>query len=244
MQSLTLSDWIALVSSIGTFLSSIFVLVTLFELRTQRKQSYMPELVIPDVCFNYSNNYPNLIKIWSTDDGNGLSLKVNNIGLGVAKNIDFEWHYDIHAMVERFYQLNNEDKGQITIDSDENRLYYIKDGEMLDGSSLDTDNRHLDFLLPHTKGAEVYSLDLPGSYLSLSTAIFKHAEQKEVFDLQKFEGSLLPLTLTARYEDVGGSRITKRFSVEVRFFIKSINLGELNTDLISRMRGRVYISEK
>lgn len=94
----------------------------------------MPELVIPDVCFNYSNNYPNLIKIWSTDDGNGLSLKVNNIGLGVAKNIDFEWHYDIHAMVERFYQLNNESKGQITIDSDENRLYYIKDGEMLDGS--------------------------------------------------------------------------------------------------------------
>ena len=124
MESLSINEWIALISSIGTFFSSIFVLVTLFELRTQRKQSYIPELVIPDVCFNYNNEFPNYIKIWAKDDDEMLSLKVHNIGRGVAKHIDFEWEYDIHGMIEQFYQLKCEDKGEIFIDTDENRLYH------------------------------------------------------------------------------------------------------------------------
>ena len=105
METLNIKDWIAFVSSLGTFLSSIFVLITLFELRTQRKQSYMPELVIPDVCFDYKNEFPNYMRIWTTDDGNALSLKVHNVGLGVAKDVNFEWEYDIYGMIEKFYQL-------------------------------------------------------------------------------------------------------------------------------------------
>lgn len=243
LTNLSVNDWIALVSSIGTFLSSIFVLVTLFELRTQRKQSYMPELVIPDVCFNYNNEHPNYIKIWMTDDDKGLSLKVHNIGLGVAKNIDFEWHYDIHGMIEKFYQLNCEDKGEITLDSEENRLYYIKNKETLAGSSLSIDNRHVDFLLPYSDSAEPYNLELPNSYVCISTAIFKNAKINEIFDSKEFDGTLLPLTLIANLKDVGGRKIIKEFKVEVRFFVKSINLRTFKNDEIYQMRGRVYVSE-
>ncbi|EII3117766.1 hypothetical protein P0I90_000863 [Vibrio parahaemolyticus] len=203
----------------------------------------MPELAIPDVCFDYKNEYPNYIRIWVTDDGKGLSLRVNNIGLGVAKSIDFEWDYDIHGMIEKFYQLSYEDKGEITLDSEENRLYYIKNNETLAGSSLSIDNRHVDFLLPYSDGAESYNLELPNSYICISTAIFKNATINEVFDLNEFDGALLPLTLIAKFKDVGGSSIIKKFKVEVKFFVKSINLRTKKSDSISQMRGRVYISE-
>ncbi|MFA0551160.1 hypothetical protein AB4538_09880 [Vibrio lentus] len=244
MESLSINEWIALISSIGTFFSSIFVLVTLFELRTQRKQSYIPELVIPDVCFNYNNEFPNYIKIWAKDDDEMLSLKVHNIGRGVAKHIDFEWEYDIHGMIEQFYKLKCEDKGEIFIDTDENRLYHQKNNEVLAGSSLSSDNRHVDFMLSHHDGAETYNLELPNSYICISTAIFKSAKTQEVFDLQRFDGALFPLTLIAKYKDIGGSEIKKNFKVEVKFFVKSINLRVLKSDKISEMRGRVYISEK
>jgi hypothetical protein len=91
LKTLDIEDWIAFVSSLGTFLSSIFVLITLFELKFQRKQSYIPELVIPDVCFDYKNEFPNHMRIWTTDDGNALSLKVHNVGLGVAKDVNLEF---------------------------------------------------------------------------------------------------------------------------------------------------------
>ncbi|WP_141705690.1 hypothetical protein [Photobacterium damselae] len=203
----------------------------------------MPELVIPDVCFDYKNEYSNHIRIWVTDDGKSLSLKVNNIGLGVAKNINFEWDYDIHGMIEKFYQLSCEDKGEITLDLEENRLYYVKNNEILSGSSLSIDNSYIDFLLPYNDDSEPYNLELPNSYKCISTAIFKNAKIHEVFDLNEFEGTLLPLTLIAKFKDVGGSNIIKRFKVEVRFFVKSINLRTIKSDKISQMRGRVYISE-
>ena len=241
MEDLNIKDWIAIISSIGTFLSSIFVLMTLFELKTQRKQSYIPELIIPEVCFNYNNNFPNLIKIWTTDDNKELFLKIHNIGLGVAKDIDFEWEYDIYEMIEKFYKLSSDTKGELYIE--DNRLIYLKNNIVEAGSSLSIDNRHLDFLLAHTDNNDVYNLELPNSYLSIATAIYKNAKIKEIFNLDKFEGAILPLNLNIRYKDVGGSDITKKLKIDVKFFVKSINLGVNDSDKIIKMRGRVYISK-
>lgn len=244
MEYLDLKDWIALVSSLGTFLSSIFVLITLFELRTQRKQSYIPEVIIPDVCFDYSNEYEHITKIWKADDGEGLSLKVHNIGLGVAKDIDFEWKYNMKGMIKIFDKLYSTEKGKLYHDSDDNRLFYHdKDGRMQSGSSLEIDNRHLDFLLPYKEKSDFYNLELPLSYICISTAIYENAKFNEIFDSKKFEESLLPLTLTAKYKDVGGTSITKKFKVEVKFFLRSINLRTIPSDMIVKMRGRVYIEE-
>jgi len=241
LESLTVKDWIAIVSSVGTFLSSIFVLMTLFELRTQRKQSYMPELIIPEVCFNYNNNFPNFIKIWTTDDSKMLFLKIHNIGLGVAKDIDFEWKYDIYDMIEKFYKLSSDTKGELYIE--DNRLIYLKDNIVEASSNLSVDNRHLDFLLAHTDSSNIYNLELPNSYLSIATAIYKNAKIKEIFDLDTFEGGLLPLSLSIKYKDVGGSHIIKKFKIDIKFFVKSINIGIQYSDKITKMRGRVYIFE-
>ncbi len=199
----------------------------------------MPELVIPDVCFDYKNEFPNYMRIWTTDDGNALSLKVHNVGLGVAKDVNFEWEYDIYGMIEKFYQLSNPDKGEIYIDEKNNRLIYTKDG-----SCPSKDTQHIDFLLPYSNSNNnITNLELPTSYTTISTIIYKNAKIKEIFDLKEFYGMLYPLTLVVKYKDVGGYDMTKKFSVDIKFFVNSINLRVQYSDEIIKMRGRVYVSE-
>jgi hypothetical protein len=244
MATLDVKDWIALVSSVGTFLSSIFVLITLFELRTQRKQSYIPDLIIPDVVFNYSNEFSNYIKIWKMDNDEELSLKILNIGLGVAKDIHVEWEYDIYDTIKNFYLLSSTTKGDIHVDTASNRLVYVENGELLSNTSLSVDNQHINFLLPNNKNNEMHDLHLPNSYITIATAIYKNAKIGEVFDLKAFDGMISPLTLSIRYKDVGGNNIIKKFKVEVKFFVKSINLKiPFTCDNIIEMRGRVYIKD-
>jgi hypothetical protein len=242
MKSLNWNDWVALVSSVGTFLSSIFVLVTLFELRKQRKQSYLPDFAVPDVCFNYNNSAQTQIKMWPMDDGNMLSLKVINIGKGVAKDIKFTWEYDMYDMFERFHELGSIDNVVLQHDTDENRILYIQDNEVMDNSSLSIDHRHIDYLLSPSDGGEAYVLDLPGSYLSISSAIYKNAKINELFSSEKFETSLSPLILNVEFKDVGGSRILKKYDVRLCFFNKSIQKNRAEPSKIGQMRGRVYIS--
>ena len=240
MEYFAIKDWIAFVSSLGTFLSSIFVLITLFELRTQRKQSYIPELIIPDVCFDYNNEFSRYIDIWKMDDGNALSLKVYNVGLGVAKDVNFEWKYDVNSMIEKFYQLSNPDKGEMNIDK-KNDLICCKDG-----SFPLRDTQHINFLLPYSNSnsnSNSADLDLSISYTYISYIIYKNTQIKEIFDLKEFDGMLCPLNLIVKYKDIGGYDITKKFSVNIKFFVNSINLGVKHSDKIIKMRGRVYVSE-
>lgn len=243
LQNLHATDWIALCSAVGTFLSSLFVLFTLLELRTQRKQSYMPALVMPDVCFYYNNDQETYIKMWETDDIEMLNIKVHNIGLGVAKDIDFTWYFDIDTMMRIFHCLSESDESELYVDSEKNRIHHSKHGKMLNGSSLSADSTHSDFLLPYGVNRETIELKLPNSYICISTAIFKNAFISELFDLDEFEKSLCPLVLTAKYKDVGGSDIEKKFNIKVCFFIKSINSRLPASPKVIKMRGRVYVSD-
>ncbi|MDP5214977.1 hypothetical protein ORJ66_18145 [Pseudoalteromonas tunicata] len=243
MEDIALKDWVAIVSSIGTFISSIIVLVTLFELRKQRKQSYMPDLVTSDICFDYNNEPEQHVKMWCTDDNEFLSLKFSNVGLGVAKNISFKWNFDIHEMIEKFYNLSNSDDSDLYLDSDENRLYYKQHGELVAGSSLSIDDRRLDFLLPYENNQNNFKLELPNSFLTISAAIYKNSYKHKIFDENSFENTLAPLTLSIKYKDVGGSIINKKLNIKVSFFTKSVNRNQQPSEYIKKMRGRVYVSE-
>lgn len=243
MSGLTPADWIALSSSIGTLFSSVFVLVTILEMKTQRKQSYMPDLVIPDVCFWYNNDEETYMKMWVTDDKEMLKLKILNVGLGVAKDINFSWKYDVEHMMSTFHSLREAEERELYIDSETQRIHHSKDGTILNGSSLSVDAQHVEFLLPFSADQDTTQINLPNSYMCISTAILKTAFIDEIFDLSGYEKSLTPLTLTITCKDVGGRAITKKYNVDVRYFIQSINRRTPQTGRVNRVRARVYVSD-
>lgn len=233
--SITLTELIAIVSAIGTFLSSIFVLITLLELRTQRKHSYKPELVIPEVCFDFNFYRERFIDTWKTDDGEYLKLKVYNVGMGVAQDIKFSWSYNKNLMLKKFEDIENQDKGKFILDTKKDKLNYYKDDELLAGCGFSGDNRTLDFLLSSNNENSSYHLDLPNSYLCFSMMTYNNAELNKLFTLSNFKEGLLPLKLDTTYKDIGGSVINKRYNINIEFFLQSIQGNS------QHMRGRVYI---
>ncbi|MCL6349883.1 hypothetical protein [Pectobacterium polaris] len=243
MQTSELSIWIAICSSVGTLLSSLFVLFTLFELRTQRKQSYRPDLVIPEVCFFFNNNGDNYKEKWNGDDNEMVKLKVHNIGLGVAKDIKFTWNYDMESMINEYHRLIKSEEKNLFIDHEENRLFHYRNGELLNGSSLSVDDQNADFLLNHTSSKDIIELYLPNSYTCISTAIFHDAFINEIFNTSDFEDSLYPLKLTINYRDVGGNQLSKKYRIKVCFFMRNFNHSKNNISKITKMRGRIYVIE-
>lgn len=242
MDVLKVEEWIALVGAIATLMATIIVLLTLFEMMKQRKQSYMPDIVISDVCFNYESGLSTFADIWTMDDKDFLSLKVHNIGLWAAKDINFRWHYDMHEMIERFYKISKEGKGEIEIDSDDRRLFYKKNGETLSACSLSIDNSHFEFLLPCRDEKDYLKLSIPNSYITIATAFYEHVSIQELVGHNDFDFGLSPMELIATYKDIGGRLLEKRFNVQIKFFTKSIRL--YHQDVSKRsMRGRVYVSE-
>lgn len=244
MGPLTATEWIDFFSAVGTLFSSVFVWRTLVELRTQRKQSYKPDLVIPDAFFYYDNLGNSYPEIWKSDENKYLRLEVHNIGLGVAKSIQFDWSYDRDSMLETFHKLSESTQEDLFIDDQENRIYHTKGGEILDGSSLTADSSSHDFLFPYGSNKNIIELNLPNSYICISTAILGNAKISEIFDINNnFSVAICPTILTINYRDVGGSKIVKKFKIDVRFFSKSVKTQQPFGEKISKMRGRVYVAE-
>lgn len=240
-------DWTGLISAgsgVGTLISSLIALFTLREMRAQRKHSYKPELMVPEVCFNYTNEFPNYVRMWTTDDKEFLKLKIHNVGLGVAKNIKFEWTYDIERMVERFYLLRAYDDHEINVDIHNDRITHSESGKTMSGGGIASDNKTLDFMLAAEANTDGYFLELPGTYITISSAIYKYSNPNKIFTLTDFSAGLEPLTLKISYEDISGNLVRKSFNVEIKFFLRSINRNTPASEHINTMRGRIYISAK
>lgn len=236
-----MTEIIAAASAIGTLLSSVFVLLTLRELKTQRKHSYKPELVIPEVCFNFIGEHDRYLDIWKTDDSEMLSLNVHNVGLGVAKNVKLSWKYDHASLLSRFNNLSSANKGSFKVSED--RLDYFRDGALLSGVPLGMqETQEIDFILPAGVGSNVCKINIPRSFISITSEILKNGSPDEIFDLSQFNDGFIPLTLTMTYQDIGGLKISNELKIEIKFFTKSIRR---NTEKKSfNARGRVYINYK
>jgi len=229
-------------ATIGALISSLVALFTLREMRAQRVHSYKPEIAIPEVCFNYTNEFPNYIRIWTTDDKEPLKLKIHNIGRGVAKNIKFEWEYDIVKMIERFYLLRTSEGHEINLDISGDRLTYTESGVIKSGGGITSDNTSLDFMLAAETNIEGHLLDLPMTYITISTSIYKYSDPRKIFNLENYNEGLEPLHLKISYEDIGGAIMTKSYDIDIKFFLKSLNRYNPSNNKINTLRGRIYVN--
>jgi hypothetical protein len=103
-----------LIAGVAALFTSIIVLLTLFEMREQRKSSYMPDIILglsPLKIYLYSekNHDVYLPTLWSTKnvdkysenyDGlikdptrNKIGIPIFNIGMGAAKNVKVDWDF-------------------------------------------------------------------------------------------------------------------------------------------------------
>jgi len=96
---------ILIISQIATWITILLVYFTLREMRNQRKASQKPDLVFPKIkvygyVYGLKDRKDLLIpRHWSNDEdfqidqswGEQASIKLYNVGFGVAKNIELKW---------------------------------------------------------------------------------------------------------------------------------------------------------
>jgi len=105
-------NWNA-VSIIGSVVSSLLVVLTLIEMRVQRRHSYKPVVSLPDQTFYLQTNgygIPASIKndLGIVDDLviHMIRVEVGNVGLATARNLEFFWKIDFDKLAEIVHQID------------------------------------------------------------------------------------------------------------------------------------------
>lgn len=183
-----------------SIISSILVLLTLFEMKVDRNAAYRPSLSISnaetaiawnehgEIIENDKKDFENLLKE-NTILNVSPQLLIYNIGVGTAKNVTFEWNHqeNIKQFVEKFNQydgikiLSIEEKGVI-IESDSS---VIKVGYR---SEVEFE------FIPNTPTTEC-SIVFPRLYYDLITQLCRYEPLAEHH---------LCFQLTVRYYDIQG----------------------------------------
>ena len=103
--SLTLDQWIAIASSVGTVLAAAIAAISIREIRRQDEAKYRPRITIGEASLQVAidrKNYRWKSADASEDDNNIRSHDITllNVGNGVATHVNVEWRYDIKEWVD------------------------------------------------------------------------------------------------------------------------------------------------
>lgn len=115
-------ELIITLASIGTFVSAMIAVFTLFEIKKQRQSLYLPDILIKSftvsisksplnkeneeliqyktsVFNDYSKNYNDI------DFEVSAKYKVDNVGFGVAKNLICQWHFSTKEAIKEIEKI-------------------------------------------------------------------------------------------------------------------------------------------
>ena len=231
---MSLSETISAIASAIAALTTILVLLTLIEMRAQRRAAHRPELVpassIAFAIFYRTGKYvglnsfylcsaridpmkpepPDVLRLAS------LRLEIRNIGLAAAKSIEIEWDFSLAVFrggLRRFDPL-----GQIAISEREGfvTISFPKYGLTASYNTARVNRSNADYL-PSADGASgTIATEVPGSYLHLLMVIEALAlDSNNQHELGKYFGAVPPLLLRIRYGDIENVAYRKEFHYRV-----------------------------
>jgi hypothetical protein len=160
---LGLENIINIIGHLLTIISLILLFVTLLEMKIQRNNTYMPQVVAEcnDAVKMSWDRMQDIISL--SEEGininNKINLEVYNVGVGVARNLKFEWINDnIETLTN--YINNNSSNFQTSLNND---LLNIKaSGIEIGGGEVQRVNE-LNFLAPNSN--KPYLINIPYQYL-------------------------------------------------------------------------------
>ncbi len=245
-------SWISTLASIGTFISAIVALFTIYQVKKQRQASYQPDIYLdfvrPSALFIADFNQDKRKRIycmWEQTppiEMRGLVHTLENIGSGAAKDIRIVWEFDFAKAGEIIKKIITD----TSLSFDNNRFCpTLKKGETelyahpWMGEDEDVLVTTYDFVLPRKdekfsmsppipqQVIEYYALYFLIKFNLLTTDSFQGLIHEE---FKNFE----PLHCNITYKDIGGEKYKKRFKVSLSlslsaYYHEPVNLLELDT---------------
>ena len=122
MENLTLNNIVAIVSIVGTFLSSVIAVFTLTEVMKQRRAMYRPKIFLNEFLLTVQGNpmvpekkfyYFKLHNLYEPENKQVVEKEsilaqffFENIGYGIASKIRYEWQFDYLLAVKKISALS------------------------------------------------------------------------------------------------------------------------------------------
>lgn len=162
---LSIDNVIGIVGHLLAIVSLLLVFATLVEMQKQRDNSYMPQIVAEcsdEVGITWSNKHDIL---YISDDEKKSSrykqfyLDIYNIGVGVAKNLQFEW---VSENMDLFAECINSNSKNYYLESKNGIFNLQTEGVVTGGSEFEKVNK-LSFLA--SSNDEPYRMIFPHQYL-------------------------------------------------------------------------------
>ena len=128
---MTLTDWITLISSIATLATAVAALLTIREMRAQRRSIYRPEIAFLRTPVNLYWSDDKLLGaplVCTSQQGKSAAgldpfvlIEGRNVGLGAGTNLEATWHFDVNDAIQTIDRLDaqqrfkiwNDENGQI-----------------------------------------------------------------------------------------------------------------------------------
>lgn len=224
-------DW----TLVATFVTAIATFLTVWEMKKQRQQSNMPNIVLlPDKRFylyratslnNYQYWYWHDINLQETNQVETIrhmqfDIDLFNIGVGSAKNVKFKYKIDTKEHIKFLNDLGIVNVETLDLESDSLNFIAKYGSDMLGTSVEKIDIDFTQTFIPKTD-EKASKLKLPMIYLSMFNAfilsILGKQNTTDYFD--KFPS----LSLSMTYQDIANNKYKKDFKIYFKLDSMAIN---------------------
>lgn len=213
-----------LIINICTLITSLISLLTLREMIKQRRASMIPT-ILPKSQYNLNMllneaSTSSCLYIWSNDDEHfenseiSYDIELNNIGIGTAIDINYEWKLDIDWFIEKIDILQKEQKKYSFNKLRSNGEMIVRTSNAIAlADSLKSDNNKISFV----QTSQNIKISLPKQFVLLFSALIDlHFDndinkQLNMEDIVKNYKNYPYPTLVLKYKDIAKHEYKKTF---------------------------------
>jgi len=229
-------NWDA-VSSIISILGFVAVLLTLAEMKSQRKHSYKPVLAIKKPYFVIQNNPQGIPSMWKEkfdDEGHEgelwIDLELTDIGFGTANEIEINWGIDTGKMVTNIDSENSKDIYKKTDISERVHYTYNNYGFTIDKESTDTKQE-----LGHLTSGSSMKIRLPMTVKNYISFYYLAKTKNQKWNID--EKGIVPLRIKTKCIDISGKEIHQEILMKYDLFVKKDEIDKPHANIVF---GRLY----
>jgi hypothetical protein len=230
---MTIDQIIGIVGQAATWITVVFVFLTLREMEKQRRATQKPELIIPKVrlygCTRRQDEFF-VPEIWSNSELNQVETYVSylvdatiyNVGFGAAKDIRLEWSLDLQCTLQTIKDYCYKNIIPIAARA-EGEILIVEFKDISSASSMKNSASHEhEYLMPASTDSQGLKTPIPAHYMHLLpvyVCILMHQLNREAKNsigvLPSFEFPAMNLRLT--YKDISNAVYSKKFNVRFDF---------------------------
>lgn len=210
-------DWSAL-SAIATVVATFVTWLTVREIKRQREQSVIPNIVMNDNTrfYLFKSGTDKLFSLWSRKSTelsrlrhNSFEIECSNIGQGVAQKVDFHFTVDM-AQFKKFFEETN--AIQIECNGVELSGRMLSVGDFSHSITKDSLNVSLQYIKHNN---EIYGIELPSHYLYMFTLFVEAMNSKPVQPRLREYAVFPELYLCVNYCDIGLKTLKRKYRVSI-----------------------------